>query len=225
MSKKDKNNHKIISIIIAGAAIVAAAILFLIFWPHGTNYSETDLKPIIYFYPESEISLNVKLDNPENLTTTYPKYAADGWSVTASPNGDLVDDKTGRKLYALYWEGQTTNLNIDRNVGFIVRGEDSAEFLEEKLAILGLNYKESEEFITYWLPKMEQNRYNYVYFQTLEEIDEDMPIILSIEPDTIIRVRMVFEGIDEYREITEQLLTTAPAREGFTIVEWGGIEL
>lgn len=30
---------------------------------------------------------------------------------------------------------------------------------EEKLEILGLNYKETEEFIVYWLPKLEQNEY------------------------------------------------------------------
>ena len=182
-------------------------------------------KPIIYLYPESEISLNIKLGNPEFLTVTYPKYSLSGWDVMAFPNGDLIDQKTGKKLYSLYWEGRGNIPNIDFTSGFVVKGEDSAQFLEEKLAYLGLDYKESEEFIVYWLPRLEANPYNYIYFLTSEQIEEEMPIILSTEPDTIIRVRMVFKGVDEYKEVTEQILEKAPERSGFTMVEWGGIEL
>lgn len=35
--------------------------------------------------------------------------------------------------------------DIPVNEGFVVKGEDSSKFLEEKLAKLGLNEKESEE--------------------------------------------------------------------------------
>ena len=42
------------------------------------------------------------------------------------------------------------HLSSDFSEGFVVKGEDSAAFLEEKLEILGLNYKEAEEFIIYW---------------------------------------------------------------------------
>ena len=48
--------------------------------------------------------------------------------------------------------------------GFVVRGADAAEFLVEKLAILGLNARESEEFIIYWLPKLQGNEYNYIRY-------------------------------------------------------------
>ena len=37
-----------------------------------------------------------------------------------------------------------------------------SDSLEEKLAILGLTERESEEFIVYWLPKLEKNKYNYI---------------------------------------------------------------
>ena len=52
--------------------------------------------------------------------------------------------------------------------GFIVKGEDTAKFLEEKLEILGLNEREAEEFIIYWLPKLEANKYNYIRFASVE---------------------------------------------------------
>ena len=102
-------------------------------------------KPIIYIYPEEEIEVEVKVSNPEKFTCTYPKYK-DSWKVLAKPTGDLVDIETGKKLYSLYWEGlNTTKPNYKE--GFIVKGEEVATFLEEKLEILGLNEREKEEFI------------------------------------------------------------------------------
>ena len=191
---------------------------------HNHGIEELVLKPIIYLYPEKETELTVRLGAPEKITSSYPKYN-DGWSVVAYPNGDLIDKTTGNKLYSLYWEGKKDTSNLDKTVGFVVKGEDSIEFLEEKLEILGLNYKEKEEFIVYWLPKLESHTYNYIYFATEDEIEEEMPLKLSVKPDTTIRIRMIFEGLDEYREVEEQSLAPAPERSGFTVVEWGGTDL
>lgn len=189
-------------------------------------YSDPDvvLKPIIYLYPENEIDVTVRLGAPEKITTSYPKYN-NGWDITAYPNGDLIDKSSGNKLYSLYWEGERDANVLDLTTGFVVESEDMANFLEEKLEILGLNYREKEEFIVYWLPKLEANKYNYIYFATEEEINSEMPLEFSIQPDTIIRVRMIFKGLDEYKNIEEQMLEPAPEREGFTVIEWGGTEL
>ena len=181
-------------------------------------------KPMIYLYPKSTLDLNIKLGNPDMLTSSYPKYT-DGWNVVAYPNGDLLDKDSGKKLYALYWEGRRKASSQDTTTGFMVKGEDSAEFLEKKLKILGLNYKEAEEFIVYWLPKLESHKYNYIYFATEEEIEAEMPLKFSVKPDTFIRIRMIFEGLDEYREVKEQTLMPASERNGFTVVEWGGTDL
>ena len=183
------------------------------------------LKPIIYLYPETKTDVTVKLGAPERLTASYPKYT-DGWNVTAYPNGDLIDKKSGNKLYSLYWEGKRANSNVDKTVGFVIKGSDAAKFLEEKLDILGLNYKEKEEFIVYWLPKLEENAYNYIYFETGAAVGKnDMSLSLSVKPDTTIRIRMLFEGLAEKKEVKEQTLVPAPARKGFTVVEWGGVDL
>ena len=179
-------------------------------------------KPIIYLYPTEETQVSVKVGNPENLTHTYPKYE-NGWNVIAKPNGELKDIKTGRNLYALYWEGINT-AKPNMNEGFIAKGEDTISFLEEKLAILGLNEREAEEFIVYWLPKLESNKYNFIRFETMEEINESMPLKITPTPDTIIRVIMEFKGIDEPFKVQEQKLET-PVRDGFTVVEWGGTEI
>ena len=96
--------------------------------------------------------------------------------------------------------------------------------IEEKLAKLGLTEREANEFIIYWLPKLESNKYNYIRFATQDEINENMPIEINPNPDTIIRVLMTFKKLDNPINIQEQQLKT-PNRTGYTVVEWGGTEI
>ena len=181
-----------------------------------------DYKPIIYLYPEEEIKLSVKLGKEDNITCSYPEYK-NGWNVIAKPDGTLVDIETGRNLYALYWEGiHSEECNLTE--GFVIKGNETIKFLEEKLSTLGLNEIEAEEFIVYWLPILQENEYNYIRFATLEEINNNMPLELSVEPDTLIRVLMQYKPLNEYIEVKEQELET-PERNGFVVVEWGGTEI
>ena len=182
----------------------------------------TAYKPIIYLYPQETTELTLKLGNQEKITCSYPKYK-EQWKVIAEPDGTLTDIETQRKLYALYWEG-IDMLKPEMTEGFIVKGEDTIAFLEEKLEILGLNEREAEEFIIYWLPKMQNNKYNYIRFATTEEIDEYMPLEFSEQPDSIIRVLMQYKALVGYTEVKEQKLEKIE-RKGFTVVEWGGMEI
>ena len=189
----------------------------------GIDLNVTIDKPIIYLYPTEETGVSVKLLKSENLTCSYPKYQ-DGWNVLAEPNGVLKDLRTNRNLYSLYYESESDiNFKVD-NEGFVIKGEDSAKFLEEKLAILGLNEKEAEEFIVYWLPRLEANKYNYIRFATLDEINANMPLEINPNPDSIIRIMMTFKGLDNPIDVKEQKLVT-PERNGFVAVEWGGTEI
>lgn len=196
-------------------------------WGHPSRSSSgghvDPAKPIIYLYPEETLDVEVKLGNPEYLSCTYPIYE-DGWKVIANPDGNLIDKKTGRNLYALYWEGENIPKQINMQEGFCIKGEDTSKFLEEKLELLGLNEKEAEEFIIYWLPKMQNNKYNFIRFETIEEQNSSMPLEVTPKPDSVIRIMMDWKALDEKIEVSEQKLVT-PEREGFTLVEWGGSEL
>ncbi len=182
--------------------------------------SNVSYKPIIYLYPKEKTDVIVKMGHPEKITTTYPKYNNE-WKVTAYPNGDLKD--SNNTYYGLYWEGYN-NLSSTFEDGFVVKGIDAIKFLEEKLTILGLNDKERNEFIIYWLPKLENNEYNLIRFETIESINKEMPLEISPNPDTLIRILMKFKNIDKEITIKNQILST-PKRDGFTVVEWGGSEI
>ena len=187
---------------------------------HLTDDEAVADKPVIYLYPEQEMEVSVKMDYNGRLTCTYPVYG-DGWTVTAKPDGTLTDDR-GQTYNYLYWEG-VTNARYDLSRGFCVRGEDTAAFLEETLAKLGLNRREANEFIVYWLPLMEQNPYNVISFQT-DGYTEAARLDIDPAPDTLIRVFMAWQASESFVDLPQQPLT-APERQGFTVVEWGGTEL
>jgi hypothetical protein len=55
---------------------------------------------------------------------------------------------------------------------------------------------------------MENNAYNLIRFETIEEQDENMPLNITPSPDTVIRVMMDWKAIDEPIDIPEQQLVT-----------------
>lgn len=235
-SRLRKTLFVIIAIIFAVALSVGAAVIAIIALSDSSAsnydpecnplYDECIVpvdKPIIYLYPEQTTELTVTLGHPELLMASYPQYTTE-WEVTAEPDGTLTDHATGRELYALYWEGRAQDIEYDNLDGFVVRGSNTASFLEEKLTLLGLNAKETEEFIIYWLPKLQNNPYNFINFASLEEIEEYMPLDFSVEPDSLIRILMRYTPLDEYIEVNEQQLST-PKRTGFVAVEWGGTQI
>ena len=142
--------------------IVSAVFLLMRQVTDQCESGRIDAKPVIYLYPETETQVTVKMDYSGKLTCTYPAYD-DGWQVTAAPDGTLTDAK-GQTYNYLYWEGETAT-GYDLSEGFCVPGADTAAFLEDALARLGLNRKEANEFIVYWLPQMEDNPYNLITFQ------------------------------------------------------------
>ncbi len=204
-------------------------IMPIVFWSYIIQFvsiiyqliSATAYKPIIYLYPEKEEKIKVKLLNKENVTHSYPKYK-DEWNVTAKSDGTLLDEDM-KEYYALYYESKY-KCKLDTNIGFCVRGEDTIKFLEEKLEKLGLNAKEKEEFIIYWLPKMENNPYNYIFFKIGDEVNEVMGLDITPKPDTVIRIFMCFKPLNTKIDVKEQELVT-PTRDGFTVIEWGGTKL
>ena len=181
----------------------------------------TDAKPVIYLYPTEPTEVSVKLDYSGDLTCTYPAYR-EGWnSLTAYPDGTLIFPD-GKEYYCLYWEGQR-DVDYDFSKGFCVKGSDTAAFLEWALTEQGLTPRETNEFIIYWLPRMEQNPYNVISFQT-EAYTDGAVLEIDPNPDSLLRVFMAWYPSDEAVEMEAQSFTPFE-RVGFTVVEWGGCEL
>ena len=177
-------------------------------------------KPVIYLYPETETRVTVKLDLPGELTCAYPAYDG-GWTVTAAPDGTLTDEH-GQTYNYLYWEGEVAN-GFDFSKGFCVAGSDTAAFLEDALDRLGLTRREANEFLVYWLPRMQDNPYNLIAFQQ-EAYTESAKLTVSPQPDSVLRVFMAWKPLARPVDVPAQTLPGFE-RRGFTLVEWGGAEV
>ncbi len=213
-----KRNIFLTVVILIAAVFVITAIVLLS--RDGGWKGAIDEKPVIYLYPEEETEVFVRLSIGGELTASYPEYNG-GWRVIANPDGSLTDER-GIEYNYLFWEGNS-GTSYDMSRGFCVKGCDTARFLEEALAKLGLSRKEINEFIVYWLPRMQNNEYNVISFQG-ENYTEAARLDVCPPPDTVIRVFMAYRASDSYVNIEPQELT-APKREGFILVEWGGTEI
>ncbi len=175
-------------------------------------------KPVIYLYPEEETDVSVKLDYRGELSVTYPSYG-DGWSVTAYPDGTIINRADGAEYSYLFWDGSSEAV-YDFSSGFVVRAEDTERFLKETLAYMGLIPREYNEFIVYWLPKMMDHPYYLISFQQ-EAYTEHAALEITPEPDSLLRVFMAFQPLEQAIDLPEQELEPFQ-RAGFTVVEWGG---
>ena len=187
------------------------------------NYEAVAAKPVIYLYPEQETDVHVELELTEaELSTTYPKYN-NGWDVTAYPDGSLLNMADGTHHKYLFWDALNCRTRFDFSEGFCVAGSDAESFLKEKLTYMGLTEEEMNEFIVYWLPRMEHNKYNLIAFQG-NAYTNSAKLSISPNPDSLLRVFMTYVPLDDAVDIQPQQLETFE-RKGFTVVEWGGSEI
>ncbi len=179
-------------------------------------------KPVLYLYPtqKQEIKIQLKFAT-HDLVTSYPNYNK-GWNVIATPNGELTNLVTNKKHYCLYWETKGKPIVNELRTGFVIEGKNTEKFLEDKLALLGLNEREANEFIIYWLPQMESNKANVIYFATTE-YENESTLIITPKPLQTIRVMMLWQPLQNSNVIfMPQKLIPTKRQKGFVAVEWGG---
>lgn len=179
-------------------------------------------KPLILLYPETEQEVSVELEYTPGFSATFPEYdnSKKGWSITASPDGTLLDHTTKQETYWLFWEGNSTDSEFDLSKGWIVASRDLRNFFYEKLTEIGLNTKEKSDFIMYWYPKLQEYPYVQITFAG-EDYNQSAPLKITPKPDSLLRVFMVAKPLDTPKAVEPQKLEKFE-RKGFSVVEWGG---
>ena len=175
-------------------------------------------KPVIYLYPQQKTQVSVKVG--ADVTVSIPDYNH-GWQVTAYPNGTIIDN--GKSYDSLFWEGQGNGSYPKVDKGFVVKQADLKSTLESQLIKLGLNNKERSDFISFWMTKLPTTPYVRLSWLMTQDMNQVAPLTITPSPQTIIRVFLDYQGLQKPITIKSQALTTIP-REGFTVVEWGGLK-
>jgi len=207
--------------------------------PKSPMPSDIARKPVIYLYPQRDTYVNIRISGAQ-LLNTYPAYDnKTGWRVLAHPGGLLTNLSDEKQYSYLFWDGvPLQKMDWDRTTGWRVEGtpDQTAAFLQEKLSGMGLEPREYNEFIVYWLPKLTARlpsgypRWNIIHFATPSEYADKIPLQISPKPDSLLRLYMFWEpivapngGSINLNPITPQPLAHFQ-RIGFTVVEWGGQE-
>lgn len=177
-------------------------------------------KPVIYLYPQQEEKVSISLKLKYGFSKTEPTYS-DGWTVSAKPDGTLTDLGSGIRYPYLFWEGTLAGYQMPKN-GFIVRREDIGTFFQDKLSAIGLNMREIMDFSVFWVNRLREKPYYFITFTLNSDVDTLAPLSINPKPDTVIRVLMDYEPIDHPIDVSPMTLPTIE-RDGFTVVEWGGI--
>jgi len=178
-------------------------------------------KPVIYLYPKVKAEVKVKVG--AKVRISEPDYD-EGWEVTANPNGKIINSD-GAVYENLYWEGLGRGNYPRITEGRVVRSENIKAELKSDLAVLGLNEKESADFMEFWLPRMPKTPYIRLTWLDTVEMNELAPLTISPRPDTVKRVFLDFSGQSTAKTTLVPQKLSGFTRNGFTVVEWGGLSI
>ena len=136
--------------------------------------------------------------------------------MNASPEG-LIDNKYDY----LFYEVQLNKIDLP-DEGWVVKYDKLENWFDEELIEFGLNQKEKAQFKEYWLKDLKQSSYYEIKLLDEKFLSENMNLIITPEPQTIIRLNFYFKPLNEIITLKEPEIIKKE-RKGFTVVEWGGI--
>ncbi len=172
-------------------------------------------KPAVYLYPQKASKIKVKLDLKGHITQAEPDYLS-GWEVTVQPCG-LIDNRYDY----LFYEARLTRLQLPSE-GWVVKFPRLESWFDQTLPLLGLREKEIMQFKEYWLKELPPADYYEIRLLSDDFLKENMDLIIDPKPDTIIRLDFYFRAHDHQIKLEKPIVKT-PQRQGFTVVEWGGL--
>ena len=205
----------IISLIIGGMAGIST-----IFFSAGTAS-----KPAIYIYPKKEIDVEVKLKIKGQLMTVIPDYN-NGWRMHVKPNGQMkVIGGNSQISYDYIYYDNTVDKIIKPKEGWNIHKKDLLKWHKKFLEEIGLNESEKNEYIDYWIPRLENEiEGDYILINNLSKdyIDEYMKLSISPKPEHIYRLLVLYRNGFKNMDIKPPKIKPFD-RSGYYVVEWGGI--
>ncbi len=172
--------------------------------------------PNIYLYPESQTDISVSLAFPSGggIILSDPPYNT-GWNVNVSPEG-LID---GHFDY-LFYEAKV-GMPLQHTYGWLLDGSKLEQELRQLLLIQNFVGREIDDFIDFWLPRINGSAWYAICPQDVELMST---LTISPKPDTILRALYTIRPIDRKVNLITPPKNINFERLGFTIVEWGVID-
>ena len=175
-------------------------------------------KPNIYIYPTEKTQLEVKINFPMggNIITSIPEYGQ-GWNITVDTNG-LIDNTYS---YLFYESIQPDIWQV--NYGWITKSDQLESFFRQNMSEYGFEGREIDDFIDYWIPKLDNQAFYSIYPQTERTINNVIKLNFSKQPDTMLRLFYVIKGHNQMPDELIEPTIESFERNGFAVTEWGVI--
>lgn len=175
-------------------------------------------KPNIYIYPSEFIELDVNLNFPQGgfVVESIPEYN-DGWHVVVDTSG-LINNE----FRFLFYEVQVPNL-FQHEKGWIIKKENLSNFFRDNLSKIGFLNDEINDFIEYWIPRLDSATEYLIYPQYQEEISSVIELSFSEDPESLLRLFYVIKENSNQIGYLQTPKIPEFKRKGFTVVEWGVI--
>lgn len=225
------------------------------------------MKPIILFYNFDKEKVHVSLKLQKGFwkfSKTYPLPDAQisnyeiNWEIQLFKNKNFINnsirktnndkDKNKKEYAYLFWEATilekknkgilVKKFNPKINDFYVFSAKNLLEKLDSLLTMKGLSAVERQDLITYWISHLTKKKFVFISFLQKQEIDLLAKLQVSPEqPQSIIRVYMLFKPVDEVEEnlnlIVDDLnifkkndiVVDRDMFSGKLIVEWGAINL
>lgn len=178
-------------------------------------------KPADYFYPTEKTNIHFDVKPQGEFIYTSPQYQPGGWNFTAFPDGKLI--YKGKNYPYIYWDAAIPNNLITRpENGYSIAYNNLSAFLTKLLPQLGLNQKETTEFIKYWIQQLPKSNYYFIGIIPQSQINTLAPLTINPQPESILRVSLYFQTLNEKIDVPAPQIKPF-TRQGFTVVEWGAI--
>lgn len=175
-------------------------------------------KPNIYLYPKRKTKLSVSLDFPYGgeVTVSDPLYPTLWQDISVTSSG-LIN----KEHEFLFYEAKLPNLWQYEN-GWVVQQEYLEEFFRDNMIKYGFHGKEIDDFIEYWIPRLNETPFYAIYPQHTDRINEAVPLSISKKPRSMLRLFYVIEPTDQYFKLPKPTIYDFQ-RKGFSLTEWGVI--
>jgi len=179
-------------------------------------------KPAIYLYPEKPTIVSVKVDTSKGwMTKSVPAYPDNGWKVLALKSGKIF---SGLKSYGhLFYETMLPSPQMSGDYE-IIASDNLSSGLIDLAKRLSLNEQESSDLADYWTNNLPGAKYYQVGLLDPSKLDGLEPLNISPKPQTLYRVRLIFQPLSSYVTPTTRYHASFQ-RNGFTVVDWGGFVL
>lgn len=178
----------------------------------------TVYKPNIYIYPNKQIELSVKISFPlgGRIVKSIPEYG-EGWNINVDTNG-LID---GTYTYLFY---ESTQPDIwQKQYGWIIKNNELESFFRKNMEAYGFKDAEIDDFIDYWIPRLNDYAFYSIRPQTKILINDVISLTISMEPDNLLRLFYVIKGENQIQDKLIEPAIDEFKRDGYFVTEWGVI--